>query len=97
MQVLVGKLYDIGRIQQQEDQASLLSHQAFASEFKDRTVREQTQVQALHRGEGQRVEEERRGSGQGYTPSGRRRPREENPSVSGVKDPIKGKYLDITL
>lgn len=95
MQILVGKLYEVGRTQQQEDQASLVSHQAFASEFKERTERERVQVQATYRGEGQKVEEERKGSGGGYNPSRRRRP-QSNPSVSGIKDPIKGKFIDIT-
>ncbi|MCS7234224.1 MAG: hypothetical protein NZ900_09030 [Synergistetes bacterium] len=95
MQVLVGKLYEVGRVQHQEDQASLVSHQAFASEFRERTEKERVQVQATYRGEGQKVEEERRGSGSGYTPSRRKRP-QSNLFVSGVKDPVKGKFIDIT-
>jgi len=97
MQVLVGKLYDVGRLQQQEDQASLVSHQAFASEFKERTEREKTQVQATQRSESQRVEEDKRGGGGAYTPLRKRPPRREKGSPSGVKDPVKGKFLDITF
>lgn len=95
MQILVGKLYEVGRTQQHEDQALLVSQQAFASEFKERVERERVQVQATHRGEGQRVEEERKGSGSGYTPS-RRGSSSKSSAVSGVKDPIKGKFIDIT-
>ncbi len=97
MQVLVGKLYDVGRAQYHQDQAPLVSQQSFAAEFRERTEREQTQVQATHRGESEKVSDERKGSGGGYTPS-RRRPRQERKTlVSGVKDPVRGRILDITL
>ncbi|MDK2871621.1 MAG: hypothetical protein PWQ16_973 [bacterium] len=95
MQILVGKLYEVGRVHQQMEESSLASQQAFSIEFRDRTERERVQVQATHKGEGQKVEEESRGSGGGYTPSRRRRP-QKGSSVSGVKDPVRGRFIDIT-
>ena len=100
LQVLFGKMQEVAKNQQNQEQLPNTNQQIVASESLREAERQTTQVQQTPRTEGERVENNRENrSGQQYAGSEgqKREEKEDIEEKDKSSDPIRGKFIDIRL
>lgn len=98
MQVLLPKIGEANRSQPIQNQQSQTEQQQFAAQFQKKIEVQKHQVQNSSKSEGSKIgEDDQRKSSSGRQDERRKEPEKGEESAIDVKDPRKGKILDIKI